>query len=220
MLRPYRLDPCSRLEPFSQTEPHHPVLLWPVERAHNIHLTDCVSQQVHPERESRAAYELARAVGTVPPEQLRAVRGSPRDARVIEDPRFHREDAVIAAALAQQAAQEAEGREPQLGAADDDPTAPELIEHGAGRGRGCVYAFAGVEAVVIIATHQARVANEQRIQSLVLRVPTVAADVEHACGDCEGPRRHHVFAIIRECGSEPQVAGGLIDFEAPAVAEN
>src|SRR6266536_5399609 len=176
MLRPYRLEPCRRLEPFSQTEPHHPVLLWPVERAHDVHLTNCVSQQIHPERESRAAHELARAVGAAPAEQLRAIRGGPRDARVIEDPRFHREDTVIAAALAQQAAQQAERWTPQLGAANDDPAAPELIEHGAGRGRGGIYAFADVEAVVIIATHQARVANEQRIKSLVYRVPAVAAD--------------------------------------------
>src|SRR6266699_1374640 len=62
MLRPYPLEPCSRLEPFSQTEPHHPVLLWPVEWMHDVHLADCVAQQVHPKRNSRATDNFPRDV--------------------------------------------------------------------------------------------------------------------------------------------------------------
>src|SRR6266568_1107013 len=93
MLRPDRVELCSRLEPFSQTEPHHPVLLWPVERMDDIHLTDCVAQQVHPKRNSRATDDFPRAVA----EQLRSLRTGPGHARVVEDSSVDWQDSVIAA---------------------------------------------------------------------------------------------------------------------------
>src|SRR5258706_2629887 len=123
MLRPYIITPpCvvayAVLEPFCQTEPHDPILLRPVEWMHYVHLADRISQQVHAEGDSRAAHEGARAVGAVPAEQLRAIGRGPGDAGVVEDSCLDREDAVIGAALAQRAAQQAEWWEPQLDAAD------------------------------------------------------------------------------------------------------
>ena len=47
----------------------------------DIHLTDCVAQQVHPKRHPRAADDFPRAVA----EELRSLRTGPGDARVVED---------------------------------------------------------------------------------------------------------------------------------------
>src|SRR6266487_3366501 len=93
LLRPYPLEPCSHLEPFSQTEPHHPVLLWPIEWMHDVHLADCVAQQVHPKRNSRATDNFPRAVA----EELRSLRTGPGHARVVEDSSVDWQDSVIAA---------------------------------------------------------------------------------------------------------------------------
>src|SRR6266545_8327831 len=132
MLRPYRLETCSRLEPFGQTEPHQPILLRPVERMHDVHLSDGVSQQVQAERDAGAPDQLPRA-----PEDLGLGVVGPGDAGIIEDARLDGQDAVIAAAGSQQAKR----GEAQLDIADEHPAAPELIEHGT-RAPGGIPAFA------------------------------------------------------------------------------
>src|SRR5437899_1190864 len=209
MLRPYVFSVDS-LEPFGNTEPNQPVLLWPVEWMHDVHLTDRIAEQVEPERDAGAANQFAR-----PAEDLGFGAVRPRDAGVIEDARLDRQGAVVTAPDAEQA----EGRETQLNVADQDLAADELIEDRAGRAVA-VAALAGAEAADVVTAHQTRVPDEERVHAVVLRVPAVAADVEHASGDGKGPCGHDVFAVVRQRRDESQSAEGRVCFDSPARAED
>src|SRR6266581_4758005 len=209
MLRP-DVFPNVCLEPFRNTEPHDPVLLRPVQWMHNIHLADRVAEQIQAERDTRAAHEFAR-----PAEDLRFGAVRPRDAGVIGDGCLDRQRAVIAPANVQQP----ERREAQLDIPDQHLAAHELIEDRAGRAAG-VAALVDVEAADVIAAHQTRVPDEERVHASVFRIPAVAADVQHTRRDRKRPRRHDVFPVIHQRGDELQATESRVRFDPPAVTQN
>jgi exosortase H (IPTLxxWG-CTERM-specific) len=73
-------------EPRRQAQPNDPVLRRPLERPHVVELSDSEAEEVHAEGRARARNEAARPVA----EELRPLRGGPRDPRVVEQGRFDR----------------------------------------------------------------------------------------------------------------------------------
>src|SRR5881409_1560874 len=139
MLRPYIVSGAG-LEPFCDTKPHHPIFSRPVERMHDIHLADRITQQIQTERDPSATHEFAR-----PAEDLGFGAVGPRDAGVIEDACLDWQRAVITPTEVEQP----EGRKAQLDIPHEHLAAHELIEDRAARSGGVV-ALTDVEAADVI----------------------------------------------------------------------